>query len=103
VPLTPSIQDPRLINTYTYAGAGGSSPRTISENRARIVRMRRAAAAILLAALLPACGGGGDDPPGPRPDFALEDVNASSPTSGQSVSPRDYLGNVSAYYFGHAT
>ena len=37
------------------------------------------------------------------PDFQLEDVNASSATSGQLVSPRDYLGQVSGWYFGHAT
>ena len=37
------------------------------------------------------------------PDFALTDVNPNSVTAGQSVSPRDYLGKVSAWYFGHAT
>ena len=36
-------------------------------------------------------------------DFALEDVNPNSGTYGQQVSPRDYLGQVSAWYFGHAT
>ncbi len=38
-----------------------------------------------------------------QPDFHLTDVNASSDTSGQAVSPRDYLEQVSAWYFGHAT
>jgi hypothetical protein len=37
------------------------------------------------------------------PDFVLLDVNPGSPRSGQAVSPRDYLGQVSAWYFGHAT
>ncbi len=37
------------------------------------------------------------------PDFHLVDVNATSPTYNQSVSPRDFLGQVSAWYFGHAT
>lgn len=37
------------------------------------------------------------------PDFSLTDVNANSPTSNQAVSPRDYLEQVSAWYFGHAT
>jgi hypothetical protein len=65
-----------------------------------------------LALLLSACGGS-DSPPtstGPppevgevMPDFALLDVNPGSPRSGQVVSPRDYLGQVSAWYFGHAT
>ena len=38
-----------------------------------------------------------------QPDFHLTDVNATSSTSGQAVSPRDYLEQVSAWYFGHAT
>ena len=38
-----------------------------------------------------------------EPDFSLEDVNASSPTFGMSVSPRDHLEKVSGWYFGHAT
>lgn len=37
------------------------------------------------------------------PDFGLQDVNATSTSYGQSVSPRDYLDQVSAWYFGHAT
>jgi hypothetical protein len=36
-------------------------------------------------------------------DFMLTDVNPASSTYGQSVSPRDYQGQVSAWYFGHAT
>ena len=37
------------------------------------------------------------------PDFSLIDVNPASPTHGQPVSPRDYLQQVSGWYFGHAT
>ena len=37
------------------------------------------------------------------PDFTLTDVNPSSPTFGEPVSPRDYLESVSGWYFGHAT
>ncbi len=37
------------------------------------------------------------------PDFALMDVNSTSSTYGQPVSPRDYLQQVSGWYFGHAT
>lgn len=37
------------------------------------------------------------------PDFSLVDVNPSSMSSGQPVSPRDYLLRVSAWYFGHST
>ena len=37
------------------------------------------------------------------PGFQLTDVNSASPTVNQPVSPRDYLQQVSAWYFGHAT
>ena len=37
------------------------------------------------------------------PDFSLPDVNETSVTYGERVSPRDHLGQVSAYYFGHST
>jgi len=36
-------------------------------------------------------------------DFALVDVNSTSSTYQQAVSPRDYLKQVSGWYFGHAT
>ena len=36
------------------------------------------------------------------PDFTLSDVNAGSPRTGQGVSPRDYLQQLSVWYFGHA-
>ena len=35
----------------------------------------------------------------PRPDFSLLDVNSASPTYQQAVSPRDYLEQVSGWYF----
>ena len=37
------------------------------------------------------------------PDFTLVDVNATSSTHNHLVSPRDYQGKVSGWYFGHAT
>ncbi|HPM82701.1 MAG TPA: hypothetical protein PLF81_18485 [Candidatus Anammoximicrobium sp.] len=42
-----------------------------------------------------AAAGEGD----PRPDFLLEDANSASPTYQQPVSPRDYLEQVSGWYF----
>ena len=33
------------------------------------------------------------------PDFELTDVNPNSSSSSSSVSPRDYLGQVSVWYF----
>ena len=37
------------------------------------------------------------------PDFGLMDVNTTSPTYQQAVSPRDYIGQVTGWYFGHST
>ena len=47
--------------------------------------------------------GGGGNVTGVMPDFSLADVNPTSATLNQPVSPRDYLAQVSAWYFGHAT
>ena len=61
-----------------------------------------------LALLAAACGD--DDPAAPNtqptgvvPDFMLVDANPNSPTYSQTVSPRDFQGLVSAWYFGHST
>jgi hypothetical protein len=63
--------------------------------------------ASLLALLLAGCGEETTAPPGPTasaaPDFSLQDVNPNSSTSAQMVSPRQYLDQISAWYFGHAT
>ena len=45
----------------------------------------------------------GEGESSPMPDFTLTDVNPASATKDQGVSPRDYLEQVSAWYFGHAT
>ena len=48
-----------------------------------------------------------DDPVTPSArvvsDFSLIDVNPNSGSHGEAVSPRKYVGSVSAWYFGHAT
>ncbi|MEM7317023.1 MAG: hypothetical protein AAF497_28150 [Planctomycetota bacterium] len=36
-------------------------------------------------------------------DFLLADVNTTSARYDDSVSPRDYMGQVSGWYFGHST
>jgi hypothetical protein len=36
-------------------------------------------------------------------DFSLIDVNASSASQGSFISPRDYLEQVSGWYFSHTT
>ena len=38
----------------------------------------------------------------PVADFTLVDVNANSQRPNAQVSPRDYIFQVSGYYFGHA-
>lgn len=35
-------------------------------------------------------------------DFALLDVNPTSPSAGLEVGPEDHLDHISAWYFGHA-
>ena len=71
-----------------------------------IARRTSALGAALLALSLLACS---DDAGTPvlsttaAPDFALQDVNPSSPTGGTQVSVRSHLGHVSAWYFAHAT
>jgi hypothetical protein len=40
---------------------------------------------------------------GEAPEFSLPDVNPNSPRSGQRVSPHDYDGRVTAWYFTHST
>jgi hypothetical protein len=37
------------------------------------------------------------------PDFSLTDANANSARYQEAVSPREYLGQISAWYFGHST
>ena len=72
---------------------------------------RHAVLAVFLAFIM-TCGCGGKDAtkPGPTPlpsteavpDFHLKDMNPNSVRYHSLVSPRDYLGTVSAWYFGHA-
>ena len=79
-------------------------------------RRLRPLAACLLAVLsflaLPSCGCStcGDPPPvvsgaplAQAPHFLLEDVNDTSASHATQISPRAYLGGISAWYFGHAT
>ena len=42
-------------------------------------------------------------PENAAPDFAILDINPDSPRHDEMVSPRDYVGQISAWYFGHAT
>jgi hypothetical protein len=71
----------------------------------------RLAAVILSLAVFLGPGCGDDDPAKPEPqlpegavpDFSLIDVNPNSARHDEAVSPRDYLGSTSAYYFGSAT
>ena len=44
----------------------------------------------------------GGGPSGEVSDFLLEDVNDTSATYQQGVSPRDHLGRISAWFFSQA-
>ncbi len=57
---------------------------------------------LVLLSLL-ACSPRGLAPDEPVPDFELVDQNLSSELWGQTVSPSDYEGQVSAWYFGSAS
>lgn len=37
------------------------------------------------------------------PDFSLVDLNPTSATFNQQVSPRDFMNQTTLWYFGHAT
>ena len=37
------------------------------------------------------------------PEFELVDLNPTSPTAGEVISPSDFRGQVSAWYFTHST
>ena len=69
----------------------------------RWVSVAGAVAAVL--ALLAGCKDESTNGPltGVAPDFALKDVNPNSATHDSTISPRDYLSKVSAWYFGHST
>ena len=70
--------------------------------------MKRRLVSLPLLLLATACGSGGSGTtlivsPLAPPEVHVLDVNPNSPTSGELVSPRQKLGMVSAWYFGHAT
>jgi hypothetical protein len=52
---------------------------------------------------IPGASGTLRDGLGRMPDFSLPDVNPNSATSGEMVSPRQFRGRISAWYFGAAT
>jgi len=62
-------------------------------------------ALVPLSSCIPFLTDGGNTPSGNEavPDFSVPDVNPNSARYQENVSPRDYLGQISAWYFGHAT
>lgn len=57
---------------------------------------------VVLLSLLAGCGPS-YEPGALLPDFSLPDVNPNSPSYGQDLGPSMFRGQVSAWYFGHAT
>ncbi len=72
--------DGGVAGTSSVGGTGGSASSSTSSGSA----------------------GQGGEAPSPMPDFSLLDVNETSITYNAYVSPVDYLGQVSAWYFGSA-
>jgi len=71
---------------------------------------RLVGATLAAAVVLGLASGCKDEVPSPTlllgeeaPDFSLPDVNPNSARYNQLVSPRDYRGVVSGWYFGHST
>lgn len=71
------------------------------ETEGRLTAVRRFALIVAMAAawVVTTPAGHGAEP---VPDFRLPDVNPSSVRYRAEVSPRDYLLQVSGYYFGDA-
>jgi len=71
--------------------------------------MQRAAISslFLFGLIVAGCNGSTSPPtsgtPNPVPDFALMDVNPTSTTFNLAVSPRNYTGQTTGWYFGSAT
>ena len=74
---------------------------------ARFRRLSWVAGALVLALALAVGCSDDEENGGPltglAPDFSIPDVNPNSATFDSTVSPRDYLSQVSAWYFGHST
>ena len=78
-----------------------------------MIKLRIAPLVLATGLALAVIGCSDDDPTGPNtgpgpgsgvvPDFSLPDVNPTSATFEQAVSPHDHLEQVSAWYFGHST
>lgn len=67
-----------------------------------LMRARRTLLLASVALAVTGCSNSTAGDGGALPDFSLLDVNDTSATSGQRVSPRD-VNVVSAWYFAHAT
>ena len=70
------------------------------------LRLLIAAVVVLFALGQAGCGSGTLTQPKQydrMPDFSLMDTNPNSATGGKNVSPRQYVGSVTAWYFGFST
>jgi hypothetical protein len=81
---------------FAHADRARGPASRLGSLRGACTRIERTRAALKLV---------GDPPPvdAAMPGFALVDVNVHSPTYRRIVSPRDFVGMASAWYFGHAT
>ena len=79
-----------------------SSPNPRSRVAPTLFRFWAAATAVLCLLAEASFAPAATPPAEPVPDFQLRDLNPHSARSGQTVSPRDYRLQISAYYFGAA-
>jgi len=85
-------------STVVTRRIGRPSPRRIPHFESMELRLACDAA---LAADTAASAAEGESTP--IADFRLVDLNPESPRFQQTISPRDYLRQVSAWYFSHST
>ena len=98
---SPDVADdaaPRDAGRLSDAGRLPDAGRQADAGRLPDAGLRLDAGVFFDAGLLADAGA-----PQRMPDFSLPDVNPASPTFEEQVSPRDQVGRVTAWYFGHST
>ena len=93
---------PSGARAFPPTATSASSPNALRWVASTLVRSWAAAAALLWLLTHAPCAPAATPPAEPVPDFQLRDLNPHSARSGQTVSPRDYRLQISAYYFGAA-
>ncbi len=89
--------------TSSSSSPHGTRHRSLSPRGTRRLWLESLEARLALdGALTSAFGLAPEAEAAPMPDFELIDVNPNAATYNQGISPRDYLEQVSGWYFGEA-